>query len=197
MLRQHPAEIAALRAIFDPATHAHRPDCCGPNIGTDCIGCAMAEREEYAAEIERLRSYVGNNMLMSDFRNVDGMRAEIARLTAERDSAEKCCSMLSRINNGIILAMQAAWIAHQYGKEPADSVMEWIANSLDGPGLLPDPGDDGFTTDAQAWFDAQIAERPDDGIVHAAKICPNCDTDLPDGCGGLFENDHDCMWRKT
>lgn len=123
--------------------------------------------------------------------------AEIERLTAERDSAEKCCSMLSRINNGIILAMQAAWIAHQYGKEPADSVMEWIANSLDGPGLLPDPGDDGFTTDAQAWFDAQIAERPDDGIVHAAKICPNCDTDLPDGCGGLFENDHDCMWRKT
>ena len=122
--------------------------------------------------------------------------AEIERLTAERDSAEKCCSMLSRINNGIILAMQAAWIAHQYGKEPADSVMEWIANSLDGPGLLPDPGDDGFTTDAQAWFDAQIAERPDDGIVHAAKICPNCDTDLPDGCGGLFENDHDCMWRK-
>ncbi|MBK8117387.1 MAG: hypothetical protein IPK44_24175 [Candidatus Accumulibacter sp.] len=83
MLRQHPAEIAALRAIFDPATHAHRPDCCGPNIGTDCIGCAMAEREEYAAEIERLRSYVGNNMLMSDFRNVDGMRAEIARLTGE------------------------------------------------------------------------------------------------------------------
>jgi len=55
MLRQHPAEIAALRAIFDPATHAHRPDCCGPNIGTDCIGCAMAEREEYAAEIERLK----------------------------------------------------------------------------------------------------------------------------------------------
>jgi len=58
MLRQHPAEIAALRAIFDPATHAHRPDCCGPNIGTDCIGCAMAEREEYAAEIERLRAQV-------------------------------------------------------------------------------------------------------------------------------------------
>ena len=58
MLRQHPAEIAALRAIFDPATHAHRPDCCGPNIGTDCIGCAMAEREEHAAEIERLRAQV-------------------------------------------------------------------------------------------------------------------------------------------
>ena len=122
--------------------------------------------------------------------------AEIERLTAERDSAEKCCSMLSRINNGIILAMQASWIAHQYGKEPADSVMEWIANSLDGPGLLPDPGDDGFTIDAQAWFDAQIAERPDDGIVRAAKTCPNCDTDLPDGCGGLFENDHDCMRGK-
>lgn len=159
-----------------------------------------------AAEIERLTSclFEMQNAAKSLAAERDAAiaaavaaeRAEIERLTAERDSAEKCCSMLSRINGGIILAMQAAWIAHQYGKEPADSVMEWIANSLDGPGLLPGPGDDGFTTDAQAWFDAQIAERPDDGIVHAAKICPNCDTDLPDGFGGLFENDHDCMLRN-
>lgn len=89
---------------------------------------------------------------------IRAQHAEIKRLTAERDSAEKCCSMLSRINNGIILAMQAAWIAHKYGKEPANSVMEWIENSLEGPGLLPDPDDDGFTTDAQAWFDAQISK---------------------------------------
>lgn len=99
---------------------------------------------------------------------VDMHHAEIERLTAERDSAEKCCSMLSRINNGIILAMQAAWIAHQYGKEPADSVMEWIANSLEGPGLLPDPDDDGFTTDAQAWFDAQISEIENRPAVSSA-----------------------------
>ena len=89
---------------------------------------------------------------------IELQHAYIDRLTEERDSAEKCCSMLSRINNGIILAMQSAWIAHKYGNEPADSVMEWIANSLEGPGLLPDPDDDGFTTDAQAWFDAQISE---------------------------------------
>ena len=94
--------------------------------------------------------------------------SEIERLTAERDSAEKCCSMLSRINNGIILAMQAAWIAHEYGKEPADSVMEWIANSLEGPGLLPGPDDDGFTTDAQVWFDAQISEIENRSAVAGA-----------------------------
>ena len=38
--------------------------------------------EEPWAENRRLRRYVGNNMLMSDFRNVDEMRAEIKRLTA-------------------------------------------------------------------------------------------------------------------
>ena len=160
-------------------------------------GEAVAMLRKQHAEIDRLTAERDKSIVAAVAAEREAHAAEIERLTAERDSAEKCCSMLSRINNGIILAMQAAWIAHQYGKEPADSVMEWIANSLDGPGLLPDPGDDGFTTDAQAWFDAQIAERPDDGIVHAAKICPNCDTDLPDGCGGLFENDHDCMWRKT
>lgn len=163
-------------------------------------GLAVEALRRQHAEIERLKTVPMKYRRMAFNAQLQEENAQLSekieRLTAERDSAEKCCSMLSRINNGIILAMQAAWIAHQYGKEPADSVMEWIANSLDGPGLLPDPGDDGFTTDAQAWFDAQIAERPDDGIVHAAKICPNCDTDLPDGCGGLFENDHDCMWRK-
>lgn len=96
--------------------------------------------------------------------------AYIERLTEERDSAEKCCSMLSRINNGIILAMQSAWIAHKYGNEPADSVMEWIANSLEGPGLLPDPDDDGFTTDAQEWFDAQISEIETRSAVSGAVL---------------------------
>ena len=101
---------------------------------------------------------VANAEILEAAERLELQHAYIERLTEERDSAQKCCSMLSRINNGIILSMQAAWIAHKYGNEPADSVMEWIANSLEGPGLLPDPDDDGFTTDAQAWFDAQISE---------------------------------------
>ncbi len=101
---------------------------------------------------------VANAEILEAAERLELQHAYIERLTEERDSAQKCCSMLSRINNGIILSMQAAWIAHKYGNEPADSVMEWIANSLEGPGLLPDPDDDGFTTDAQEWFDAQIYE---------------------------------------
>ncbi len=101
---------------------------------------------------------VANAEILEAAERLELQHAYIERLTAERDSAEKCCSMLSKINNGIILAMQSAWIAHKYVKEPADIVMEWIANSLEGPGLLPDPDDDGFTTDAQAWFDAQTYE---------------------------------------
>ncbi len=43
-----------------------------------------------------LRKYVGNNMLMSDFRNVDEMRAEIERLTKERDAAIANASALTQ-----------------------------------------------------------------------------------------------------
>lgn len=42
------------------------------------------DHEDLWEENRMLRRYVGNNMLMSDFRNVDDMRAEIDRLKRER-----------------------------------------------------------------------------------------------------------------
>lgn len=33
--------------------------------------------------------------------------------------------------------------------------------------------------------------------ISADNICPNCDTELPEGCGGVFSQDHECLWRKT
>lgn len=53
----------------------------------------------------------------------------------------------------VVAAMQAAWIEWMHGRG-ADAAMQWIENTLIGPGLIP--GDD--ESDAQAFFDRAIAE---------------------------------------
>lgn len=50
-----------------------------------------------------------------------------------------------------ILAMRSALIEEEHGKGPA-AAMEWIYNSLAGPGELPPEGE----TDSQAYFDREI-----------------------------------------
>lgn len=53
-----------------------------------------------------------------------------------------------------VIAMQAAWIEWKHGRG-ADEGMEWIENTLDGPGLIPD---EDAGTDAQAFFDRAIKD---------------------------------------
>jgi len=48
--------------------------------------------------------------------------------------------------------MQAAWIEWKHGGG-AEAAMEWIENSLDGPGLIPDDA----IVDAQEFFDANVS----------------------------------------
>lgn len=50
-----------------------------------------------------------------------------------------------------ILAMRSALIEEEHGNGPV-AAMEWIYNSLVGPGQLPPEGE----TDAQAYFDREI-----------------------------------------
>lgn len=57
------AEIARLQSQFDPSKFAHRPDCCGSQIDTHCLGCAMAEADTMRAEIARL---TGENAVLRD-----------------------------------------------------------------------------------------------------------------------------------
>lgn len=65
------------------------------------------------------------------------------------DSATK---MLGDALNDQIVAMQAAFIEWQHGKG-AEAAMVWIANTLSGPGLIPDENAP-YGKEAQAWFDA-------------------------------------------
>ncbi|WP_438391126.1 hypothetical protein [Caballeronia sp. DA-9] len=51
-----------------------------------------------------------------------------------------------------LVAMQAAWIEWRHGKG-AEEAMQWIENTLSGPGLIPDE-DAPYGKEPQAWFDA-------------------------------------------
>jgi hypothetical protein len=64
------SEIERLKAKFDPEKFAHRPDCCGPDIDTHCLGCAMAESNkgdmEVAALTIKIARLTGENSVLRD-----------------------------------------------------------------------------------------------------------------------------------
>lgn len=65
---------------------------------------------------------------------------------------DKALKAMADSHNDLIVAMQAAFIEWQHGKG-AEAAMQWIGNTLDGPGLLPDE-DEPYGKEAQAWWDA-------------------------------------------
>lgn len=62
---------------------------------------------------------------------------------------------LNEVIHDHVVTMQAAVIEWQHGKG-AEEAMAWIANTLEGPGHLPDP-DAPWGKDAQRYFDANKA----------------------------------------
>ena len=59
---------------------------------------------------------------------------------------------LKEMHHDLLVVMQAAWIEWQHGKG-ADAAMQWIENTLVGPGLIPKDGE-AWSKEAQAYFDA-------------------------------------------
>lgn len=74
----------------------------------------------------------------------------------EIERLKQVVNMVARINQDNCVAMQAAFIEWQHGGG-AEAAMKWIANTLWGPGLIPDP-EEPYGTEAQAWFDSHRAE---------------------------------------
>jgi len=68
---------------------------------------------------------------------------------------EEFAKMMSEMHHDLLVVMQAAFIEWQHGNG-ADAAMTWIANTLDGPGLIPDKNAP-YGKEAQAWFDANQA----------------------------------------
>lgn len=77
--------------------------------------------------------------------------AERDQLKAENELARMRIKELDLLFGRYILAMRSALIEEEHGKGPA-AAMEWIYNSLAGPGELPPEGE----TDSQAYFDREI-----------------------------------------
>lgn len=73
------------------------------------------------------------------------------QVQAERDSLAIRVKELDLLFGRYILAMRSSLIEEEHGKGPAAG-MEWIYNSLAGPGELPPEGE----TDSQAYFDREI-----------------------------------------
>lgn len=105
----------------------------------------------------------------------DGESAEVVALrlalVKERDELRADLNKHKahiRMGNDIItnqcIAMQAALLEQSIGKGD-DAALEWISNTLCGPGLLPDESEAAHLPEtptkgpAQAWFDAKMAEH--------------------------------------
>jgi hypothetical protein len=122
---------------------------------------------ELVAEIERLREAnktvecrfgvsedtlkTIRGCLASAEGDIDQLKAENAAL---RDAAAVAAMRIKELDllfGRYILAMRAAVIEDEHGKTETAG-MDWIFNSLAGPGQLPPEGE----TDAQAYFDREI-----------------------------------------
>ena len=77
--------------------------------------------------------------------------------SAQKDAkAKELSKMLAHIMHDQTTAMQSALIEWKHGKG-AEAGLQWIVNTLMGPGLLPD-FDAEHGTNAQFWFDANQSQ---------------------------------------
>ncbi|MBY8946323.1 hypothetical protein J1G35_10640 [Pseudomonas sp. SH10-3B] len=113
---------------------------------------------------EEDRSYCQAEVAFLEFAPVATPAAVLALITerdqlkAENELARMRIKELDLLFGRYILAMRSALIEEEHGKGPA-AAMEWIYNSLAGPGELPPEGE----TDSQAYFDREIL-AVDDGM---------------------------------
>lgn len=64
------------------------------------LGNILDSNKQAEEEIERYKDYVGNNMLMSDFKNIDDMRKEISQLRKALKMAKEKLEIYRKNTNG-------------------------------------------------------------------------------------------------
>lgn len=92
--------------------------------------------------------------------------AEIQRLRAEVAKGERRAVAFGDIVHSQVIAMRAAVVAAKL--EGLDVGMQWIANTLEGPGHLPDLDKARALGGAQALWDKETAEHEAFRAAHPA-----------------------------
>lgn len=118
--------------------------------------------EEYA-ECRHINGHHTYNAVTNDARNavldlIEAQQAEIARLRVEAARSERRARMFSGLMHNHILAMQAAVIDATLTGDPAIG-LQWIKNTLFGPGHYPDVEIAKAMGGAQAYFDIETAKE--------------------------------------
>jgi hypothetical protein len=80
----------------------------------------------------------------------------VAGLGEDTERARDAAQIGGKIVQNLTVAMQAAWIEWKHGKG-AELAMQWIENTLDGPGHIPDE-EAPWGKEAQAFFDANVSD---------------------------------------
>ena len=96
--------------------------------------------------------------------DVPRIRSEVARLQREQAKSERRAIEYGDIVHKQVLAMRASVVAWQ--REGAEIGMQWIANTLAGPGHLP--SDEDTAMGAQPLFDKEVAEHEAFRAAHPA-----------------------------
>lgn len=114
-------------------------------------------RKKELSKSGRSHAAIGWEMLQHS-EEVDALTVSIAELEADIAQADTkdASSMrlrkeLAGMHHDLLVVMQAAWIEWQHGKG-AESAMQWIENTLAGPGLIP-YDDEPYSNEPQAYFD--------------------------------------------
>lgn len=96
--------------------------------------------------------FCGGREAFVEHADYEALQAECEKLRRELQEVRDACGLLGYLFSRNILAQQSAIIEAEHGGGPAVG-MEWIWNTLFGPGQIPDEDE----TDAQAYFDRELA----------------------------------------
>ena len=92
-----------------------------------------------------------NDVALVRLADYEALQAERERLRKDAEATRKSVKLLNYLFARNIIAMQSAVIEWENGKGAAAG-MQWIWNTLFGPGQIPDEDE----ADAQAFFDREI-----------------------------------------
>ena len=164
LVREHMAMVVQLKA-----------EIAGLKTGYQAYERVNAELKAENERLERNRD-MWKGQVERQTEELTTLRGEVAEWKETVKFNEKCWSeergaMIDKLQESrmrikeldllfgrYILAMRSALIEEEHGKGPA-AAMEWIYNSLAGPGELPPESE----TDSQAYFDREIV-AVDDGM---------------------------------